>query len=71
MVAYIVKQMLMSKSQLHPVMNPAAAGGNKIATCITVSQIVTRTFQNTRLLTMMRTTSDDLTIVSGCCCGIE
>lgn len=31
--AYIVKQMLMSKSQLHPVMNPAAAGGNKIATC--------------------------------------
>ena len=32
-LAYIVKQMLMSKSQLHPVMKAAAAGGNKIATC--------------------------------------
>jgi hypothetical protein len=31
-VTYIVKQMLMSRSQLQPVMNPAAAGGNKIAT---------------------------------------
>lgn len=29
---YIVKRMLMSKSQLHPVMKAAAAGGNKIAT---------------------------------------
>jgi hypothetical protein len=29
---HIVKQILMSRSQLHPVMNPAAAGGNRIAT---------------------------------------
>jgi len=29
---YIVRQMLMSKSQLHPVTIAAAAGGNKMAT---------------------------------------
>jgi hypothetical protein len=29
---YIVRAMLMSRSQLHPVMIPAAAGGNRIAT---------------------------------------
>lgn len=29
---YIVRQILMSKSQLHPVTIAAAAGGNKIAT---------------------------------------
>ena len=30
--AYIVKHMLMSRSQLQPVMNAAAAGGNRMAT---------------------------------------
>ena len=30
---YIVKRMLMSKSQLQPVMKAAAAGGKMIATC--------------------------------------
>lgn len=30
--AHMVKQILMSKSQLHPVMNAAAAGGKMIAT---------------------------------------
>ena len=29
---YIVKRMLIRRSQLHPVMNAAAAGGNRIAT---------------------------------------
>jgi hypothetical protein len=32
--------MLMSKSQLHPVMNAAAAGGNKMATCVEFNEVL-------------------------------
>lgn len=61
--AHIVKQMLMSKSQLHPVINPAAAGGKIIATCTTLAN----RHKCPVLLTRMRTTSEDLTITSRLC----
>jgi hypothetical protein len=63
--AHHVKQMLINRSQLQPVMKPAAAGGNKIATCASIGrcQLVLRIYEER--LTRMRTTSEALTMVSG------
>ena len=41
-VTHIVKQMLMSKSQLHPVINAAAAGGKIMATYSTLASASTQ-----------------------------
>lgn len=61
--------MLINKSQLHPVMNSAAAGGKRIATCpIATFSVHCRQFGiATMILTTMRRTSDALTITIDRC----
>lgn len=63
--------MLIKRSQLHPVMNSAAAGGKRIATClITAFRIQSLTMSDEQfgmimpMLTRIRITSDALTIVT-------
>ena len=63
---YTVKRMLMKRSQLHPAMYAAAAGGKIIATYENenVEISITALPQSLETLTTMRTTSEPLTMLS-------
>lgn len=60
---YAVKHMLMRRSQLHPVMKAAAAGGNRMATYgAAMRLLISSTHQNEIMIrTMMRRTSEPRT----------